>query len=360
MLISDKSKKIIDSCRFCWMCRHICPIGNATGQERNNARARALSLQYVERGAASLSSCIDNVYECALCGACTKECATGWDPIVFTKEVRREAALEGVTPDYITALLEKYGEVGNIYGKTDYCDCIKNEAAELNASSDTLLYIGSDARYMAPCFAKNAIIALKKAGVDFTILSDEIDSGIELDTLVGATEETKEAMTACAEVLNKYKTVIVLDPQDMKVFVREYKEWGIDLKCELKTYTAVLAELVKCGKIEIAKVEGKVTYQDNPLLVREVGETEEGRVVASAAGEYVEMILSGKDTMFAGNFIMAQWMDDVMKLVAKERMANIIQSGANAVVCASPSDYAFLKDAAPEGISVIDISELVL
>ena len=360
MLISENSKKIIDSCRFCWMCRHICPIGNATGQERNNARARALSLQYVERGAAELSECIDNVYECALCGACTKECATGWDPIVFTKEVRREAALDGITPDYISALIEKYGETGNIYGKTDYCDCIKNEMADLDANADTLLYIGSDARYMAPCFAKNAIIALKKAGVKFTVLANEIDSGIELDTLIGAMEETKEAMTACAEVLNKYKTVIVLTPSDMKVFVREYKEWDIELKCELKTYTSVLAEAYKAGKIQIAKVEGKVTYQDNPFLVREVGETEEGRVICNAAGEYVEMILSKKDTMLAGSFIMAQWMDDVMKLVAKERMANIIQSGANAVVCASPEDYAFLKDAAPEGISVIDISELVI
>ena len=327
---------------------------------KKQCESESTSLQYVERGAAELRDCIDNVYECALCGACTKECATGWDPIVFTKEVRREAALDGITPDYITALIEKYGETGNIYGKTDYCDCIKNEAADLDKNADTLLYIGSDARYMAPCFAKNAMIALKKAGVKFTILADEIDSGIALDTLIGAMEETKEAMTACAEVLNKYKTVIVLDPQDMKVFVREYKEWGIDLKCELKTYTAVLADLVKNGKVEIAKVEGKLTYQDNPLLVREVGETEEGRVVCKAAGEYVEMILSGKDTMFAGNFIMANWMGDVMKLVAKERMANIIQSGANAVICASPADYTFLKEAAPENISVIDISELVI
>ena len=106
MLISNKSKEIIDSCRFCWMCRHICPIGNATGQERNTARARALSLSLVERGAAKLEgSIVDNVYECALCGACTKDCATGWDPVKFTKEVRLEAALNDQTPAYITKML---------------------------------------------------------------------------------------------------------------------------------------------------------------------------------------------------------------------------------------------------------------
>ena len=38
MNITEKAKNIIDNCRFCWMCRHVCPIGNATGLERNTAR----------------------------------------------------------------------------------------------------------------------------------------------------------------------------------------------------------------------------------------------------------------------------------------------------------------------------------
>ena len=89
MNLSEKAKKHIDPCRFCWMCRHICPVGNATGQERNNARARALCLSLVARGAESEEAVADNVYECALCGACVKECVTGWDPVMFTLEARR-------------------------------------------------------------------------------------------------------------------------------------------------------------------------------------------------------------------------------------------------------------------------------
>jgi Fe-S oxidoreductase len=106
MLISKKSKQTIDSCRFCWMCRHVCPIGNTTGQERNNARARALSISIVERGMDLKPDIVENIYECALCGACSKECATGWDPVRFIKEVRLEAALNGSLPDYINKLVE--------------------------------------------------------------------------------------------------------------------------------------------------------------------------------------------------------------------------------------------------------------
>ena len=55
MNISEKSKEIMANCRFCWMCRHVCPIGNATGLERNTARARALGLSLVARDAIEYS-----------------------------------------------------------------------------------------------------------------------------------------------------------------------------------------------------------------------------------------------------------------------------------------------------------------
>ena len=102
------------------MCRHICPIGNATGHERNTARARGMILALVARGGVEYSAdIIDNVYECALCGACTKECVTGWDPVAFTKEARLVAALEGKLPKYIDRMLENLEKTGNVYGETE-------------------------------------------------------------------------------------------------------------------------------------------------------------------------------------------------------------------------------------------------
>ena len=117
MNISEKAKGIIDSCRFCFMCRHVCPIGNATGQERNTARGRAMGAALVVRNAIASKEIADNLYECALCGACTNNCITGWDPKVFVQELRTQIILEGVAPDYIIKLIEKYQETGNIYGE---------------------------------------------------------------------------------------------------------------------------------------------------------------------------------------------------------------------------------------------------
>ena len=169
MMMSEKSKQHVDSCRFCWMCHHICPVGNATGHERSTPRARALGISMVNRGAIELSEIMDNIYECAGCGACVHDCVTGWDPVMFTKEVRLQAALEGKLPDYIMTLVTNCLEKGNAYGKTALCDTLTSAIKKHSDKKDTLLLLGVDARYMACKEALKAIKVLEKAGVDFTL-----------------------------------------------------------------------------------------------------------------------------------------------------------------------------------------------
>ena len=62
MNVSENAKNIISNCRFCWMCRHICPIGNATGLERNTARARAMCAFLVVNGDIKSEEIADNLY----------------------------------------------------------------------------------------------------------------------------------------------------------------------------------------------------------------------------------------------------------------------------------------------------------
>ncbi|MDP4133953.1 MAG: (Fe-S)-binding protein, partial [Bacillota bacterium] len=268
MQISKKSKETIDACRFCWMCRHICPIGNATGQERNTARARALSLSLVERGAAELKGdIVDNVYECSLCGGCTKDCLTGWDPVAFTKETRLEAALNGALPEYIEKLIENIEKTGNVYGAKKIDSKLKASIAELPKKADILLFLGKDVTYNSP---KNAILAtqlLKKAGVNFTVLEDEPDSGYAYDFLIGAADETKKTMTDTAKKLD-YKKIVAYDPADAKVFLREYKEWNIGLKSEVVTFTSFISDLIKKGVLKVKNNGEEYTFQDSSLLSR--------------------------------------------------------------------------------------------
>ena len=359
MIMSEKCKQHVDSCRFCWMCHHICPIGNATGQERNTARARALGISLVNREAIELEEIMDNIYECCTCGACVHDCTTGWDPVMFTKETRLQAALEGKLPEYINTLVANCLETGNAYGKTETCSTLADAIKAHSAKKDTLLFLGVDAKFMACEQANKAIKVLDKAGVDFTVLENEAPSGVQLDFLIGAANETKAQMEACAKALGEFKTVVVYDPNDAKAIKQLYKEYGIEVNANVVTYTSFVAGLLKDGKLE-AKNSGKaVVFQDPYQLSRDLEETEEAREIVMSYAVLSEMLLNRAETVWAGNILMAQYMPEVIKLVAKRRIFNATSVGANAIVTACVAEYVSLK-AVAQDVEIISLEDLIL
>ena len=359
MIMSEKCKQHVDSCRFCWMCHHICPIGNATGQERNTARARALGISLVNREAIDLNEIMDNIYECCTCGACVHDCTTGWDPVMFTKETRLQAALDGKLPEYINTLVANCLETGNAYGKSVTCDCLTDAIKAHADKKDTLLFLGVDAKYMACEQANKAIKVLDKAGVDFTVLENEPASGVQLDFLIGAANETKAQMEACAKALGEFKTVVVYDPNDAKAIKQLYKEYGIEVNANVVTYTSFVAGLLKDGKLEAKNTGKAVVFQDPYQLSRDLEETEEAREIIMSYAVLGEMLLNRGETVWAGNILMAQYMPEVIKLVAKRRIFNATSIGANAIVTASVSEYVSLK-AVAEDVEIISLEDLIL
>ncbi|MBQ4155696.1 MAG: (Fe-S)-binding protein [Clostridia bacterium] len=359
MVMSEKSKQHVDSCRFCWMCHHVCPIGNATGQERNTARARALGISLVNREAIDLSEIMDNIYECCTCGGCMTDCVTGWDPVMFTKETRLHAAMENKLPAYIMTLVENCMKTGNAYGKTAVCDSLTSKIAEHADKKDTLLYLGVDAKYMVCTQAAKAIKVLEKAGVDFTVLADEEASGAQLDFLIGAANETKAQMEKAMNSFADFKTVVVYDPTDAKALKQTAKEYGVEASINIVTYTSFVANLIKDGKLNVENSGKAVVYQDPYQLSRDLEETEEPRAIVSACAKLDEMLLNRKHTVWAGNLLMAQYIPDVVKMVAKRRIFNATSIGAKTMVTASVSEYASLKDVA-EDFEILSIEDLIL
>ncbi len=359
MIMSEKSKQHVDSCRFCWMCHHVCPIGNATGQERNTARARALGISLVNREAIDLSEIIDNIYECATCGGCMTDCVTGWDPVMFTKETRLHAAMDGKLPSYIMTLVENCMKTGNAYGKTTLCSDLSAKIDEHSDKKDTLLYLGVDARYVVCKQGVKAIKVLEKAGVDFTVLADEVASGAQLDFLIGAANETKEQIKSAMKVFEDYKTVVVYDPQDAKLLKQTAKEYGVDATANIVTYTSFVANLIKEGALKVEKTDKVVVYHDPFQLSRDLEETEDARAIISACADLHEMLLNKEYTVWAGNILMAQYIPNVVKLVAKRRIFNATSINEKVIVTASVSEYKSLKDVA-EDVEILSIEDLIL
>ncbi len=360
MILSDKAKQHVDSCRFCWMCHHICPIGNATGHERSTARARALGISLVNRNAIELSEIMDNIYECCTCGGCVNVCVTGWDPVMFTKETRLKAALEGALPEYINKLVDNCLETGNAYGLTEISAELKNAISSHFAKTDTLLYLGVDARYKAAEKAIKAIKVLEKAGVEFTVLADEPADGSQLDFLIGAADETKKQMEVASKTFGEYKTVVIYDPNDAKTVKQLYKEYGIKTGADTVTYTSFLADLLKNGKLQPHNTGKTVVFQDPYQLSRDLEETEEPREIIKAFATLHEMLLNRRETVWAGNILMAEYLPDVISEVAARRLYNVESIHENTIVTACVSEYTALKAVKQDKIKILSIEDLIL
>ena len=146
----------------------------------------------------------------------------------------------------------------------------------------------------------------------------------------------------------------------MKVFVREYKEWGIAQNYTVVTFTEFVASLIKDGKLSPKKSEYVFTPQDSPLLARDLEETQPLRDILSACGEVSEMLLNKSYTMLAGNFIMAEYLPDVMKKTAECRWTNAVNVNAKTVVTASTAEYNALLEVKPENIELLKLEEAMI
>jgi Fe-S oxidoreductase len=278
---------------------------------------------------------------------------------MFTKETRLLAALEDKLPDYINKMVDNCLETGNAYGKTATCSTLAEAIAAHKEHTDTLFLLGVDAKYMACKQAYKAIKVLDKAGAKFTVLENELPSGAQLDFLIGAADEAKEAMAALAKQMNEFERVVIYDPNDAKVIKRTYKEYGIEVTAKTVTYTSFLASLVADGKLS-GKSGKTVVYQDPYALSRDLEETEEPRAVISAFATLHEMLLNRAETVWAGNILMAEYMPDVIKKVAARRLENVKSIGESIIVTASVSEYTALKSVEQSDVEVLSIEDLIL
>ncbi len=355
MHISKTTKSVVDSCRFCWMCRHVCPVGNASGQERNTARARALACSLVIRDAATLEDVADNIYECTLCGACTNNCVTGWDPKIFVEEFKTQLAIQGKMPEYVSRLVDTYFKKGNIYGKD-----VSSLSEYLKRDSRSALVVGQDAMYRFPESVKNVVALLEKAKTEMYIDESTSDTGYTLYFLTGKTNETQEAMKKWADSIAKFDIVVFYDPCDMAFVAHQYKEWGISVKPALISFNNYLLQLIKQGKL-ILKTSGKeYSLQDHFAYSRDL-EEESGRELIKAVGKNKEMFLIKKETNLAGHLIMNEWMPEIMKIMAHRRLVDAKNMSVTTLVTESPSEQTILKENTEvTGVRVISVEEMIL
>lgn len=364
-MFSEKAKKDANNCRFCWMCRYICPIGQVTGKEINNARAKGLLVSFADRGHEFDESYAEAMYECALCGACTQDCATGFEPPVFIREARTEAVVKEIVPANVRPLIDNIDTTGNIFGIAP--DELFAKGRQLlpdaKEKANILFYVGATALVKTPEIVEAIGSLFKKAEIDFAILPDEGQSGAEQGDLIGYVAETVESAKKTVEKIKATgaKKVVVLDPNCARVMKQQYPVWGCELQADVVTATSFMAGLIKDGKLSVKKLFFKdVTYHDPCKLSRDLDETQSARDILAAMGmEIKEMLLNGKWTKCCGTEILQEHSAPVADLTAGSRWGDAQRIGAKTMVTACPGCFDVFSLRVPEGMQIMDLFVLL-
>ena len=102
----DNYTDAIMNCRFCFMCRHLDPVGNVTFREADTPRGRALICDRIRMDATNLSNgdYIDTLYRSALSAANRFHCVSSYDETGLVLAARRDIVEAGLAPAAVTDL----------------------------------------------------------------------------------------------------------------------------------------------------------------------------------------------------------------------------------------------------------------
>lgn len=360
-MFSKDSARQADACRFCWMCRHICPVANSTGNEGWTPRARGLMISMIERGTAYDAEIAEAMYHCTLCDACANDCATGYKPSEFIREARTLAVVENIAPKRIMDAIDAITEKGGIFGSSAAKD-IAEAVGELREKADVLLFAGQTASSVYPAAAINAAQLMKKAGVDFTMLCEEPESGAYMSELMGFTGDVQALAAAAAERIRESgaRKVVALNPADAVIFRDEYSKWGLLTDIEVVTATAFFAGLISEGRLTPAAQPIKASVQEPVKLTRGLSEEEPLMQLAKAAGiELKEMFLHGKLSRCIGTVPFDMYAPKVVREMVNVRCDDAQRLGSRLIVTASPDDFYLMSKYANGAVKIADIYEIL-
>lgn len=351
-MISQNAMRHAEKCRYCFMCRHLCPVQLQTGKEINTPRAKGLVLSMVNKGAETFDADMANaMYECLLCDACVNDCATGYQPPVYIREARTEAVVNGLAPEAVMKLIENVEASGNIYGM--------EKPSFAQDGTDVLVYVGEVASCKVPQMAKSLLKVLEKAGVSAKVLANEPASGVMLADLMGYVDEVAQQAKACADAINAagLPTVVVLDSYDAEIMKQRYAQWGCEIKGEVVTATAFVAQLIADGKLKAcASRKELAACHDDDRLARTFYEFAPIREMAKAAGfELCEMFNTERLAKSCGSAVALEYMNNITKAVAGGRWDDLKRTQAQTMITANPQSWLCLSQAVPEGKKLVDL-----
>jgi Fe-S oxidoreductase len=347
-----------DGCRYCWMCRHVCPTGFATKLETHTPHGYALLVASTSRGVAAWDAdTIDALYHCADCGCCESHCATHQPLPEAITGARAAIAAAGRAPAAANDLRARLDAWGSAHG-----DPGPRPAQGTGAVG---LFVGDAARDGAAIDAVQRLLA--RAGVTAVPVGVHRDTGLVASSL-GFVDTARTLATAVlADVAaSGCRELLVLGPAERFAFERVYASrlgMAWPERVAVREVTAVLAEAQASGTLRLRPAADGApwAYQEPDHAVRVGARPWPRQLLAAALGEAGERRLLRRDERAhpsgtAGGLDVT--LPAVAAALAALRHADAAAAGATRLICEDPAVVRHLR-AHGGGIEVLGLFELL-
>ena len=350
-----------DNCRYCLMCRHVCPVGHVTRLETLTPHGWGLLISSVQRGLITWTdSAVDKLYTCADCGTCQSHCVTDQPLPAAIALARAEVAEQGLAPAALYPLNEAISRWGNPYAQ--------KEPEAVAGSGEVALFVGDDAPYLWPEGLQAALTLLRAVGIDPVLIGAGRNSGY-LPSSLGFPETARRLAAANLADLqaSQATTLLTLNPGDTYAFRQLYSErLGIEFPAnvEIKEVTTLLAERLESGELTLRRAAGGPphAYVDPAHTVRVPGRDEAPRQLLAAVmpAPAVELFWRRERSHPAGSTSLRFANPMIAEHLTYARLGDAREAGAQVLITEDAGTLSALSSkAARFGLTIRGLYELL-
>ena len=207
-----------ENCRYCLMCRHVCPVGHVTRLETLTPHGWGLTISSIRRGTLQIDdSTVGAIYSCADCGTCRANCVTDQPLPAAIAAMRSEIAAGGQAPPAVYEAQAKLERYSNPYAE--------QKPEQVDGQGEVALFVGDDAHYLGQEALQAALRLLKQVGVKPVLIGIGRNNGYLASSLGFPQMSFDLAMATLTELESSGAgSMMVLTPGDYYVFRQMHDE----------------------------------------------------------------------------------------------------------------------------------------
>lgn len=333
-----------DNCRYCLMCRHVCPVGHVTQLETLTPHGWGLTIASVKRGLIEWNEeTVGVLYQCADCGTCRSHCVTDQPLPEAISAAREEVVQKKLAPRVVYQLDKALQRWGNPY---------EEHAPEpVTGQGDVALFVGDAAQYLWPGTARAASQLLEAVGVRPVLIGVGRNNGY-LASSLGLRQTAESLARANLEDLkaSRAKHLLVLTPGDYFAFNQLYDErlgleWPRDVV--LGELVPFLAERLDAGALKLAgsQDDSPYAYIDPTHSVRVKTRFEAPRRLLSAvlSAPRSELFWRRERAHPCGDVALQFTHPDIARAIAESRLEDARNVGAEKIITEDVSCLSWLN-----------------